>query len=1108
MFIDRLFSCIIPSKAGINQNTMSTNRFHIVIAVLILLLITCSQLRAGHYLVDEHSECSILDEVFLSTDDKPDYRLPGYGHGSWEKTVVASEIFKRDGSSHFWMRIPLLLEKTPSRDLALFLPQTTGQVELFLNGAPVYPQNRYGPDSLNSLAVVQLPKTFFTEGVNILAMRLGFTGVSVSVFGPLYIGEYGRIMSRYSAYIVKYTSFFFSCLALAIFIFVVFIKRIKDKYYVYFSLLALSVGLWTAGIKGLPLLLFNHRMVFILSSHAAALLIVIFELLFVRSFISALRTSRLFAAMLLFYTFMLVFLLGEILVSGNVNLFYTYLYQPFMLSLVLSQIAILAVLGKQILLKTAYARPMFAGVFCIALPGSMMFLYYLEESLIPFEPPIIEGFIAMVVIFASVLASRYARAFTQLENANNELVLLDKLKDDFLAITSHELRTPLAGIIGLTDTIEKAEMNADNSTAVDLIKQSAEHLSMLVSDILDFSKLNAGRADLFISQFDLSATIQTVVSLLGPSAREKSLTLETEIDEAIRMLNADQRRVRQILINLIGNAIKFTDSGHVRIRACPDNGTVRISVIDTGCGIDSNTMKKLFVPFVQGGDIGSLKSKGSGLGLAISRRIAELHGGTIAVSPNLPRGSVFTLVLPETPVKLKINKHVRAETDTTPLSGINDRILRDVNDCVLQSGLIAEKQLLQKNTRYSAHILVVDDDPINLWAISSLCRKNGYTVSTAKNGDEALSVVENEPVELVLLDLMLPGMSGFEVCERLRERYADRFIPVIIMTAHGDGSSEMIRGFQSGANDYLVKPFDMNVLMMRVENQLAIKHMLDMEKTIVNGLRYESDQVTNIAQRSAILRDFALQMSEWEGIIREDLDIASQFQTKLMNKASIKGLDFFLFYKPILRIGGDVYDIIEISPGVVRVFLADATGHGINASLNTVKILSEYSAIKNKFSSPSEIITHMNLLFHKTFVEYQIIFTCVVADMDLNASTLNVAMAGHIEQIIITPQGPQPLKLRGPIIGLKEDSVYEQRSYEFPKGSALILFSDGIFDFFESDDPFWETLSLFSTEMIKPIKDGNFNTAACIGNHVLPEEKRACPEILHDDITLLVLRNE
>jgi len=1087
-------------------------------AAFILLLFFSHSAYANIYPVVPGQRCVIDGDVYYSYEDSMSFADVKFEQRGWPKQKIDTNLNPFGDKTGFaWYRIPLHFTAPAGEPLSLFIPLHCGSSEIFINGVRLYPPSESSQKffALGCPSLVRIPVSAVTGNGDVLSVRIRFNDFYCGFFEPLVIDTERNSLRHFVLYLIRYASFFFICIFIALFILLIFTGRTRSVFYLYFSLLAMAVGIWVAGIKGLPLYLLNHRIVFYCTSYLSSVLIVIFEILFIKSFFG-IKKNHFLDILAGFYAFIFCELFSELLFTGRILFYQKYIYSPFIFSLMLSQFALLFFTAKLILRKEQYSVRIFAGIACIALPGAMMVLYYLDRPLIPFEPPVIEGFFSTVIIFSTVLASRYAGTFNQLEKANTELLVLDKLKDDFLAITSHELRTPLTGIIALSEGIALEKLDDEQRHSVDLIKKSAQHLNSLVNDILDFSKINAGKADLYITEFDLVPTIMTVVSLLSPSAKEKNIDLKVEPCSDSVIIRADQRRIRQILINLVGNAVKFTESGSVLVRTRHSSNTIAVDVIDTGRGIAGDKLKVIFLPFEQAADVSTREQSGTGLGLAVARRLAELHGGTIEVESRPGEGSTFTLVL----------------SDNLGVQGIERRGYLGVPALVSfsegmaalskqqnfpdvrwdESGSSPRAELsgpsFQKSLQYSAHILIVDDDPINLWTASSLCRKYGHTVSTAKNGAEALAALEGEPVELVLLDLMLPGMSGYEVCAKIREIYSERFIPVIIMTAHGDGSSEMMRGFECGANDYLAKPFDVKVLMMRIENQLAIKHMLDMEKTIVNGLRRECDSVTNLAQRSAVLRDFTLQMSAWESIIQEDLDIASQFQTKLMNRSRIEGLDYSLFYQPILRIGGDVYDIFEVKPGLVRVLLADATGHGINASLNTVKILSEYAAIKSIKQSPGEIIRHMNGLFHKTFEDYQIIFTCIIADIDLNENQLRVSMAGHIEQLIVTPAGPVPLKIRGPIIGLKEDSFYEEQVYSFVKGSSLVLFSDGLFDIFESDDPFWGTLSLFSTDLVTPLRKDRSLSAAQIVDNILPEKRRVRFANQQDDVTLLVLHRE
>jgi CheY-like chemotaxis protein len=348
-------------------------------------------------------------------------------------------------------------------------------------------------------------------------------------------------------------------------------------------------------------------------------------------------------------------------------------------------------------------------------------------------------------------------------------------------------------------------------------------------------------------------------------------------------------------------------------------------------------------------------------------------------------------------------------------------------------------------------IVAVDDDPVNLAVIENLCRSKRYVLLTAADGPTALGIIETNEIDLVLLDLMLPGMSGYEVCRKIRRMEKGRYVPVVMVTAR-DQMGDLTRGFRTGANDYITKPFKRQELILRIENQLAIKQILDMEKSVINGLKQDKASLSSLFQRSVDLKESTLQMLEWEKIIREDLSVARAFQEKLMtHERPITGIETRVHYHPIMDVGGDIYDIVEHKPGIVRIFLADATGHGITASLNTVKILTEYAAVKYTLESPSEIAGFLNQRFTQNFRPYGIVFTCVIADIDLVNSNAVIATAGMPHQFIRRGGEVAVIGPMNPIIGLSPGSSYRDERHSFNRGDILFLHSDGINEMIEDN---------------------------------------------------------
>ncbi|MBN1531382.1 MAG: response regulator [Spirochaetes bacterium] len=916
--------------------------------------------------------------------------------------------------------------------------------------------------------LIRIPQNILKSGKNVLAIRTCSLDNDCNFFKPPLFGDYNILKGKFLFFLFKIISFSSINIFLSIFFIILFLFRKKEIYYFYYSCLSLSIGLWLLGVWGVILYIFDNKTIYGITTFAFSCIIILSWRSFFHEILNIKKTiiSRLF---LYYNAFELLWLVVEIALTGGVYYFNTYIYKFHIVNTFLFICYFSGLSVYSVIIKRPYSKIIMIGVFFLAVPTIIGVIDFLRIYRI--EAPIAEGFFLMNITFAVVLASRYAQVHTDLEQSHTDLQVLDKMKDDFLATTSHELRTPLHGIIGLTESIADGslgEVNERQRESVSLIRQSATRLNALVNDILDFGRIRAGRADLVLAEMDLGDAVRMVVSLMAPTLKGTDVTLAAEIWEIPR-IHADRNRVHQVLLNLVGNALKFTERGSVTVtarREGPD--AVAVSVADTGIGIKEKDIDRLFQPFERSADPDTQMAGGTGLGLAIAKRLVELHGGAIRAESVPGEGSTFTFTLPVHPGARGIEKAPQAGQDgAAGIAAVTDRAARlqgPEDDSVDVDIAAAEPAALA-----DAVILAVDDDPVNLKILRSVCDRAGYRIVTAENGPQALAMVERDRIDLVILDLMLPGMSGFEVCQRIRETRAGQFLPVVIVTAR-DQISDLVRGFKTGANDYITKPFNRNELHLRIENQLAIKYMLDMERSLMNGMRREKDAITDLFRRSLSLRDSALQMVEWERIIQEDLHIAHQFQMKLMtNSPSVQELETYVHYQPLLQIGGDIYDIFEARPGVLRVFIADATGHGINASLNTVKILSEYAAVKETMASPAELANHLNQRFVQFFKEYQIIFTFVLADIDTRAGRVLITTPGHPEQYILSGTRIVPIRLRGPIVGISEQVVYEEQEYELLPGDAMVLFTDGVFEYFSGNRLIYQSQSLQDTGILDDV---------------------------------------
>jgi signal transduction histidine kinase/class 3 adenylate cyclase/CheY-like chemotaxis protein len=427
-----------------------------------------------------------------------------------------------------------------------------------------------------------------------------------------------------------------------------------------------------------------------------------------------------------------------------------------------------------------------------------------------------------------------------LSDQNQRLEDLDRLKDEFLANTSHELRTPLSGILGLAESIQAqtaTQLNPPHQEAIELIILSARRLGSLVNDILDLSKLNHNALSIDCNPIDLHPIVQHVLQICAPLAEPQRLHLINDIPTDLPLAYADSHRVQQILYNLIGNAIKFTPQGRITIAAQliiaqpTEASHLSITITDTGIGIEPEQQQRLFNAFEQGNGETTRIYGGTGLGLAIVKTFVELQGGHIEVKSRLGQGSQFRFTLPiapasSVPAVLQPPQLVPqlASPMASPLASFSP------NPLLLLSSprwaqIEADRDVSVVSSQpMEARILIVDDDLTNLHVLRSQLSSEPYDIVQASSGEQALQLLNpqqgGDGFDLIILDVMMPLMSGYDVCRKLRQIYPSYKLPVVMLTAKVQ-IQDVVEGFRSGANDYLKKPFSRDELKSRIQTHLS-----------------------------------------------------------------------------------------------------------------------------------------------------------------------------------------------------------------------------------------------------------------------------------------------
>ncbi len=608
------------------------------------------------------------------------------------------------------------------------------------------------------------------------------------------------------------------------------------------------------------------------------------------------------------------------------------------------------------------------------------------------------------------------KAMAQKEAVEN-LKQADKLKDEFLANTTHELHTPLNGIIGIAESLlagAAGRLEEEIKKNLSLIAVSGRRLSSLVNDILDFSKITGKELKLQFRPLNLKNNLDIVLAISRPLLKNKRLELRNDVKDNLLMVEADENRFQQIMFNLVGNAIKFTEEGQVTVEAEEKDGMVELRVIDTGIGIPKEKQGIIFEKFRQADGSIARKYGGTGLGLSITKQLVELHGGRIWVESEEGAGTKFCFTLK------KSNELADPEPE------VMQYIAQDMLN--KEAAIITEYAADTAESPGEEMILVVDDEPINIQVIINILRSQGYKVMSALSGKEALDrmkTVKKLP-DLVILDVMMPEMTGYDVSKKIREEYKCSELPIIMITAK-NRIADLMAGLESGANDYLMKPFDKDEMLARVRNLLKLSRTVKIQKEF--------------------------------SILQNELDIARSIQLSILPKRGPEneGLKVCTKYIPMAQIGGDYYDYYDHLLKKTNIIIADVSGHGLPAALIASMVKVAFSIEVRLDSNPQKILEGMNKTLFLQGLENFVTAQCVLIDHE--SMRLEMSNAGHLPLVIVDNNNNRfrQIKSKGKPLGVFENIDIHKEYIDIHRGDRIILYTDSIIEAESVEGEFFKT---------------------------------------------------
>ncbi|TAL36796.1 MAG: response regulator [Spirochaetes bacterium] len=957
----------------------------------------------------------LLAPADFARDTKPG--MDGYFAipGTWNRLSVNGAPLGHRGCATF--RLTALMDGKSRCGIKLFRLSTA--FRLFVNGAPVAAAGVVGPDTASSVPqyLPQVVALVPADGRAELVLQV--SNFHHTKGGPREEIVVGPEESLRGAFMRKMLMELFvagSISIMGLYHMILFLYRRRERAALHFGLFCFTISVWAVLNGELSLVQAFHGLDWRLHRTVSYLALCFSVPLFfnyVRDIFP--RTPR--AAVRFLNGAAAVYAL--VIIAAPISIYSAAL--PYYEIIILAAVAfVLFIVGRELAAKNIEAVYVSAGIviYFTAVVNDILYDIYVIRTIMLGHL----GLFAFFLFQSLLMARRFSRAFTlserlseDLRETNESLRELDRLKDEFLANTSHELRTPLSGMIGIAESLADGvagSVSPGMRKNLDLVIASGRRLSNLVNDILDFSRLKHHDIRLSLAPVNVHSVAQAVLDVTRYLAGGKDIALVNAVDPGLPPAAADEARLEQVFHNLVGNSLKFTARGRIEVdaRLLPGKGTLEIRVTDTGEGIAADRLARVFEPFEQADGSATRVHGGTGLGLSIVKRLVELHGGGVDIASQPGEGTRVSFTLPVADASLEKAQNARLVPIQSRWAGDIVAADAEISDPPAPFPPAHEKAFSCRGCR----ILAVDDDPVNLQVIANQLALHDYSVTTATGGADALELIRRGgDYDLVILDVMMPRVSGFEVAQAVRKNFDLFELPIIMLTARSR-IVDIVTGFEAGANDYLTKPFHRDELLARVHTLIALK-------------RAVKDNARLSVFESEIRNALTIQRSILPGCAPE-----------------VPGIDIAFRYVPMRSLGGDFFDFFMPAPGCLGAILTDVSGHGMAAALIASMVKIAFHFQLNCARDPATLLQCINdvLLgkFSKQFL------TACYAFIDMEGRTISTANAGHLPLVIWKHAEQEILQLNpaGRLIGYFADTRCEDAVAPLAPGDRVILYTDGI----------------------------------------------------------------